>query len=71
MITTHFVYKNLSRFFIRFPDKCLGFSLELLSEFTKIVLIPFGHIRGCLHVKSVFSKDILKYFIPLKGSLNY
>ena len=44
-----------------FPDKCLGFRLELLDEFTKIVPSAFkpfiGHYQGLLAcIKSVFKE---------------
>ena len=50
-----------------FPDKCLGFRLELVDEFTKIVPGAFGtfigHHQGLLAcIKSVFEKKI-KFFI--------
>ena len=35
MIKTHFVYICKAPF--KFPKKCLGFRLELIDEFTKIV----------------------------------
>ena len=40
----HFVYIILNPF--KFPDKCLGFRLELVDEFTKIVQSAFGLFIG-------------------------
>ena len=45
----------------KFPEKCLGFSLELMDEFTKIIPSAFGpfigHHQGFLScAKSVFKE---------------
>ena len=50
-----------------FTDKCLGFRLELVDEFTKIVQSAFGpfisHHQGLTAcVKSVFKEYFLKDF---------
>ena len=49
----------------KFPDKCLGFRLELVDEFTKIVPSTFGYVichhQGLLaSVKSVFCQETWK-----------
>ena len=63
----------------KFSDKCLGFSLELVDEFTKIVQSAFGpfigHHQGLFaYVKSVFLRSLLKsllgFFITLQNYIN-
>ena len=65
LIKIHFVNKILLRSF-KFPNKCLGFRLELVDEFTKIVPSAFGpfigyHQGSLACIKSVF-KELLKEF---------
>ena len=45
LIKTHFVYIILKDPF-KFPDESLGFRLELVDEFTKIVSSAFGSFIG-------------------------
>ena len=66
MIKTNFVYTILLNSFpFKFPDKCIGFSLEFVDEFTKIVPRSFGpfigHHQGLLaRIKNVF-KEFRKF----------
>ena len=38
-----------------FPERCLGFRLELVDEFTKIVPSAFGHFIG--HHQGLFASE--------------
>ena len=46
-----------------FPDKCFGFRLELVDEFTKIVLSTFGPFIGHHQELFVCVESIFFFFL--------
>ena len=51
-----------------FPDKCLGFRLELVDEFTKILPSDSGHFIGHSQrllacIKNIFKRFFKDFFL--------
>ena len=68
IICLSIINQNTITFWSKIPDKCFGFTLELIDEFAKIALSAFGtfigHHQGLFAccVKSVFLKIDFRFF---------